>query len=345
MSRTRPAALAAAAVATLALAACGGETSSGGSESTTDGGGSTESGPVTVEHAFGETTIEQKPERIATVAWANHEVPLALGVVPVGMAKAAYGDDDGDGILPWVEDKLEELGGEQPALFDETDSIDFEGVAATEPDVILAAYSGLTQEDYDTLSKIAPTVAFPDVPWGTSMDTMIEMNAKAMGMEAEGEQLVKDLDQTISETVAKYPDVAGKSAVFAFADPKDLSKIGYYNTNDPRASFLEDLKLQTPDFVTEAGQSSEAFYNEISAEKADQLADVDLVVAYGTEELLPTLREDKLIGKVPAIDQGAVAVLEDGTPLAASTNPSPLSIDWGLEKYLEILDQAAAKAQ
>ena len=38
--------------------------------------------PVTIEHAFGETTIESKPERIATVAWANHEVPLALGVVP-----------------------------------------------------------------------------------------------------------------------------------------------------------------------------------------------------------------------------------------------------------------------
>ena len=59
--------------------------------------------PVTIEHAYGSTTITERPERVATVAWANHEVPLALGVVPVGMSKATWGDDDGDGVLPWVE--------------------------------------------------------------------------------------------------------------------------------------------------------------------------------------------------------------------------------------------------
>ena len=31
--------------------------------------------PVTIKHALGETTIESQPERVATVAWANHEVP------------------------------------------------------------------------------------------------------------------------------------------------------------------------------------------------------------------------------------------------------------------------------
>ena len=134
-------------------------------------GASSSAFPVTIEHAFGETTIEAKPERVATVAWANHEVPLALGVVPVGMGEATWGDDDDDGVLPWVEDKLEELGADTPVLFDETDGIDFEAVADTEPDVILASYSGLTQEDYDTLSKIAPVVAYPEVAWGTSCTT------------------------------------------------------------------------------------------------------------------------------------------------------------------------------
>ena len=99
--------------------------------------------------------------------------PLALGVVPVGMSKAAWGDDDGDGVLPLVEDKLTELGAKTPVLFDEADGIDFEAVADTQPDVILAAYSGLTQEEYDKLSKIAPTVAYPDIPWATSYQDMI----------------------------------------------------------------------------------------------------------------------------------------------------------------------------
>lgn len=45
--------------------------------------------PVVIEHAFGTTTLIAKPTRIATVNWSNHEVPLALGVVPVGFAARA----------------------------------------------------------------------------------------------------------------------------------------------------------------------------------------------------------------------------------------------------------------
>ena len=79
--------------------------------------------PIVIKHAFGTTTIAKKPERVAAVAWANHEVPLALGIVPVGFAAANFGDDDGDGLLPWVAEKLKELGGEKPVLFDEGDGI------------------------------------------------------------------------------------------------------------------------------------------------------------------------------------------------------------------------------
>lgn len=145
-------ALAAAALLTVGISACSSNDDNGG-------GGGFET--ITIEHALGTTVINEKPERIATVNWANQEVPLALGVVPVGMAAANFGDDDGDGLLPWVDERLQELGGEPPVLFDETDGVDFEAVANTNPDVILAAYSGLTQEDYDTLSEIAPVVAFP----------------------------------------------------------------------------------------------------------------------------------------------------------------------------------------
>ena len=57
------------------------------------------------------------------------------------MAAVSWGDDDGDGVLPWVEDRLAELGADTPVLFDETDGIDFEAVNDTRPDVILAGYS------------------------------------------------------------------------------------------------------------------------------------------------------------------------------------------------------------
>src|SRR5690606_40320226 len=185
----------------LSLAACGessdtdnvADQSSGTEDSADDTNGSADF-PVVIEHALGTTTIEEPPERVATVNWANHEVPLALGIVPVGMAAADFGDDDGDGVLPWVEEKLQELDAETPVLFDETDGIDFEAVADTRPDVILAAYSGLTREEYDTLSKIAPVVAYPDIAWGTDWRTMVELNSAALGLAEDGRALIEEID-------------------------------------------------------------------------------------------------------------------------------------------------------
>ncbi|RYG88440.1 MAG: ABC transporter substrate-binding protein, partial [Alphaproteobacteria bacterium] len=40
--------------------------------------------PIVLKNALGTADITKKPVRVATVAWANHEVPLALGIVPVG---------------------------------------------------------------------------------------------------------------------------------------------------------------------------------------------------------------------------------------------------------------------
>ena len=94
-----------------------------------------------------------------------------------------------------VAERLEELDAETPVLFDETEGIDFEAVADTAPDVILASYSGLTQEEYDTLSKIAPVVAYPEVAWGTTYQDMILMNSEALGLAEEGEELVEELDR------------------------------------------------------------------------------------------------------------------------------------------------------
>ncbi len=50
------------------------------------------------------------------------------------------------------------LGVDAPNVFDDVDGLDFEAISDCDPDVILASYSGLTQEDYDTLSQIAPVI-------------------------------------------------------------------------------------------------------------------------------------------------------------------------------------------
>ncbi|MBJ7538957.1 iron-siderophore ABC transporter substrate-binding protein [Marinomonas transparens] len=300
--------------------------------------------PIRIEHAFGSSVITQKPKRVATVAWANHEVPLALGIVPVGFAAANFGDDDGDGVLPWVADRLKALNADTPILFDEGDGIDFEAVAATQPDVILAAYSGLSRSDYETLSMIAPVVAFPDKPWSTNWRSMIRINSAGLGMMAEGEALITKIETQIAERVAQYPELKDKSAMFiTHLDPTDLSVIHFYSTNDARVSFFDDLGLHSPPSVKKVSQNGQ-FSGESSIEKIDEFNDVDIFVTYGNKALLTPLTENPLMSKMRAIKHGAIVMLSNG-PLATAANPTPLSISWVLDDYLEALAKAARKAE
>ncbi|MGD9958042.1 iron-siderophore ABC transporter substrate-binding protein [Nocardioides sp.] len=348
MSLHRVLAAGASTAALLVLAGCG-SSSDDEADAGADGAAneSTAQFPITIEHVYGETVIEEKPERIATVAWSNHEVPLALGVVPVGMSEAAWGDDDGDGVLPWVEERLEDLDADTPVLFDETEGIDFEAVADTAPDVILASYSGLTQEEYDQLSKIAPVVAYPEVAWGTSVQDMIRMNSEAIGLGAEGEQLIEDLDAEVAESFEAHPALAGKNAVFTYIDPADLSQIGFYTTHDTRPGFLESVGMGTPAVVAEASAGTEEFYTTVSSERADEFDDVDLFITYGDAEgkQLKALQADPLIGRISAVESGSVATLVDSTPLAAMANPSPLSIPWGIDDYFSLMSEALENGQ
>lgn len=300
--------------------------------------------PLSIEHALGTTVVEAKPSRIATVNWSNQEVPLALGVVPVGMAAANFGDDDGDGILPWVEEKLEELGGEAPVLFDETDGIDFEAVADTAPDVILAAYSGLTQEDYNTLSEIAPVVAYPEAAWSTSWRDSIKLNSQAMGMAAEGEELISSLEKDIADGAAKHAELSGKSVMFlTHVDPADLSEVSFYTTHDTRTAFFADLGMTTPKSVAKASEGEVSFSGTISAERVDDFDDVDIIVTYGDEALVETLKADPLLSKMPAVANGAIVALDGTGPQGTAANPTPLALSWVLDDYLDLLAEAAGK--
>lgn len=300
--------------------------------------------PITIQHAFGTSIIKQQPKRVATVAWANHEVPLALGIVPVGFAAAKFGDDDGDGVLPWVAARLRELNAKTPVLFDEGDGIDFEAVAATQPDVILAAYSGLSQSDYDTLSMIAPVVAFQDAPWSTNWRSMIRINSAGLGMKKEGDALIKKIETDIAEQVARYPELHDKSAMFiTHLDPTDLSVIRFYSTHDARVSFFDDLGLHSPDSVKKISRNGQ-YSGESSIEQIDEFNDVDIFVTYGNDNLLTPLNANPLMAKMRAIKNGAIVMLGN-SPLATAANPTPLSISWVLNDYISALAAAARKSQ
>ncbi|ANY08860.1 iron-siderophore ABC transporter substrate-binding protein [Pseudonocardia sp. HH130630-07] len=300
-------------------------------------------GTRVVEHALGSTEVPADPTRVATVAWSNHEVPLALGVVPVGMAAANFGDDDGDGLLPWVADRLRELDAPAPVLFDETDGIDFEAVAETRPEVILAGYSGLTQEEYDRLSEIAPTVAYPETAWGTPWRETIRINAAGMGREAEGAQLVADLERRITEAAASAPELASRPAMFlTHVDTTDLSQVSFYTTHDTRTQFFTDLGIPLPESLVAASAETEAFSSTVSTEQADAFSDVGVIVTYGGDELRQALRADPVLSQMPAVAQDAIVTLPGAAPVGTAANPTPLAIPYILDEYVGLLAGAGS---
>lgn len=299
--------------------------------------------PIKIKTAFGETVIDKQPEKIATISWANQDVPLALGVTPVGVSKANYGKTDENGLLPWTAEQYKKLGVEKPVVFNDVDGLDYEAISNSHPDVILAAYSGLTKEEYDTLSKIAPVVAYPRSAWQTYWREQITMNATAIGKKDEGDKLVSDLEKTIKEKSEKYPQLKGKKGIFAFFNPADLGKFYVYLPTDPRASYLNDLGLELPESVKKLAGESKDFSIELSAEQIEKLSDVDVIVTYGDKELLKQIQSDKLLGTLPAIKKGSVALIENNSALAASCTPSPLSIPATIDDYLKIIGEAASK--
>ncbi|MCI3924709.1 iron-siderophore ABC transporter substrate-binding protein [Paenibacillus sp. TRM 82003] len=299
--------------------------------------------PIVVKHALGETVIEKKPEQVATIAWSNHDVVLALGVVPVGFSAANYGVQDDSGMLPWTAEKLKELGEESPNIFQDTDGLDFEAIADSQPDVILAAYSGVTPEEYETLSKIAPVIAYQNSPWVASWREQITFNSRGMGMAEEGQQLIADTEKLIQDKANEHPEIKGKTAAFVSISAADLSKFYIYTPGDSRGAFLGELGMTYPESITSQISDPNSFYIEVSAENADMLNDLDIFVSYGDENTLKTLQADPIFGKIPAVERGSVVIIGDNTPLAAAGTPSPLSIRYSIDEYVSLLSEAVSK--
>lgn len=299
--------------------------------------------PVTIKHALGEAVIKEKPERVVTIQWGNHDVALALGVVPVGFSAANFGVQDDSGLLPWTKAKLDELNVKDPNVFMDTDGLDFEAISDADPDVILAPYSGITEEDYKLLTEIAPVVAYPKAAWATTWRESVELTAKALGLTEEGEDLISKIDKSNADKLAKYPQLKDKKVAWVNFSADDLSKVSLYTPVDARVAFLEELGLTYPESITSLIKDPNSYSLEISAENAEALNDVDVIVGYGDAKLLKTIQADPLLSKIPAVKNGAVAFIEASTPLVAAGTPNPLSIDYTIDDYLELLGGAASK--
>ena len=183
--------------------------------------------PVTISHAHGTTTITKAPSRIATIGWADADVVAALGVLPVGAPKITWGGND-RGSTDWFDAEVATLGAKDGdiARYDDSAGIPFDAIAATSPDLILGLSSGVSKEEYDKLSKIAPVVAYTDKPWGTRGRSSSPRSGRRSARQAQAAALKAETEKTIADAIAANPEIKGKSAAGPGSAPPTCRRSG-----------------------------------------------------------------------------------------------------------------------
>ena len=295
---------------------------------------------IAVEHAFGETIVPADAERVVTLGWGSTDAAISLGVVPVAIPFDSYAGDD-EGVLPWVREAVSDIDAELPTVLpDSPEEPPYDAIDAADPDVILAVYSGITEEQYDLLSEIAPVVAYAGEPWSTPWRDLITTVGLALDKQAEAKDVIAGIEARIADEAAAHPEFSGTS----IAAVADFSGTFYvYRAVDPRVEFLLDLGFVSAPAVDELANGDATFYYTLSYEQLDQL-DADVVLSYSdSAEAAEAFLSAPQTSVIPAVAGGTVAQLVGTTSVAAVSPPTALSFDWVLDELVEQLSAAAAQ--
>jgi iron complex transport system substrate-binding protein len=314
------------------LAACGSDDDEGPGS----GSGSSDFS-LEQTNAWGTTSLDERPTRIAVVSDGDRDIAYALGISPV-VEPVWPGSFEG----PYVATTKDELGIDEPVTYDATDGTDFEAVAAADPDVILGVNAYSMDEDYEQLSRIAPVITFADVDDATDLtwDERLTRAAEGLGMEDEAQAVIEENRARAAAVGVDHPELVGTSYTYLVVHPEQLS---YMSSASAPLNPVDDMGLVRP---ANAGD----FDGNNNAVALENLRDVDadvLLVAYpfGDEGLMSAdqLESNELFTSIPAVQAGRWAIVDSENGLAgAFAYPSALSYSWVIDQLEPLLVTAAA---
>jgi iron complex transport system substrate-binding protein len=285
--------------------------------------------PVTLEHELGSVTIPSEPKRVIALMDRDVDTLLALGVKPVAV-RSWYNFDDGAG--PW---SVGLFGADKPVVWIGRE-LNYEAIAAQNPDLIVNASSGGDAEEYAKLSQIAPTLALPkgDLPWGSTTESTTRLIAAALGKTAEGDKLLADTAAYLAAQKAAHPEFAGKTANYLDVHNGGLT---IYSEAQFINKTLYDLGFSPIQAVLDL--PDDATYLTGSDEQAAEF-DADILVIYpfglSREDMLAAHRT---LENLPSFQNGGAIILDD---LGFST-ASVLSIPYAVDKLVPQFAAALSK--
>ena len=318
--------------AALVLAGCGGSdagSGSGSAEGSAAAPSSSSSFPVTVTTAFGDVEVPEEPVRVVALGWGDAETALALGVQPVGASDwLAFG---GEGVGPWAAGEYDQA----PEII-ETLEPSYEAIAALKPDLILDTKSPATQERYDKLSAIAPTIGQPEGvdPYLTTYSEQLDLVGQALGKSAEADAVAAEVDDAFAAAKTAHPEFDGvEVAVAAYGS----TGFGAYVRGDGRVDFMEKLGFTNKPAIQDL--ATDSFFVPVSEEQLP-LLDAGLTVAFPIFVDAAQITDNPLWQAIPSVQAGHSVVLADPTLANAFSLATPQSIHYALENAVPLFADA-----
>lgn len=318
------------------LAACGSETTPTAGPAAAGGSGY----PVAVAHKYGTTTIPAAPKRVVTVGFTDPDYVLALGFEPVAITDW-YGDQP-DGVWPWARDAL---GAARPAVMPrpQDDKLNFELIASFQPDLIIGSYTGMSRDEYDRATRLAPTVAQSGehkdylTPWQVTMRTF----GTVFDSSARAEELIAGVESRFAAARRDHPEFAGATMVIA---ERFESGSTYVRTaNEPQNGLFRELGFVQPESITALLVDEDGYSGTISDERMELLDTASVLVWKLFEDPSPVpaeLAAHPVYPGLRVVREGRDVFLRDQLLTGALAFGSALSLPYALDRIVPLLTAA-----
>lgn len=234
----------------------------------------------TVQTTNGEVVIPTSPQRI--VAEEYIASLLVLDVKPVGAPGLALENYYLKDALKDVEE-IGDYG--KPSI---------EKIIALKPDLIITGNG----ENYDALSKIAPTVV---IPYGELKDAHEELTyfGELLGKEQEAKDWLAQYDQKIADAKAQVDAIIPKDASFSIIEDADKTYYAYGdNFGRGGQPVYQALGRKPPAKV--ADEMMEKQWAEISEEVLADYAG-DYIILTSDDRTVEDFKKDPIWGSFPAV--------------------------------------------
>lgn len=281
-----------------------------------------ESGKVTT---FEDVTLEKMPERIIALDYGFLDTLDALGVEGI-VGIAANG---GKGNIP--EHLKEKYAVEGVVDVGSLKQVDFEAVAAAQPDVIFI--SGRQAPLYEELKEITPNVVFIGSDNKKYIDGVFEsvdLAAQIFGKEAEAEALKADLQEKVTAVTEKAASY--ENALVAMYNEKKIS--GFDNGEKSRFAYVYNDFGFVPATtgIDTSSHGSDFSYESILSVDPEVLLVIDRTAS--DVETIKAEIENDIIKQTRAYKEGKIVYL-DGVNWYFSSNGVTTEVD----KLDEILNE------